>query len=112
MMLAEVNIIDIGLRAPANVCGKRIRLLRLERNLSEGALASRLQSLGIDLDYVAIGRIENGRRRVTDYELLGLAAALDVSSIAEIIMGEGALSLQDYALLPNRSAKRETNPRT
>jgi transcriptional regulator with XRE-family HTH domain len=97
---------------PANLCGRRIRRLRLARNLSEGVLASRLQSFGVDLDYVAVGRIENGRRRVADYELLGLVAALEVSSVAEILVGEGALSLQDFALLPKpprgtRGARRD-----
>ena len=97
-------IIGKGPSVPANVCGKRIRLLRLARNLSEGALAGRLQSQGVDLDYVAIGRIENGQRRVADYELLALAAALDVS-VTDLVTGEGAMPLQDYAALPKTPRK-------
>ena len=94
-----IIIADRQPRRPANLCGRRIRILRQFLKLSEGALATRLQSFGVDLDYVAVGRFENSQRRVSDIELLGFASALELTSIDALVKGEGALTLEEYALL-------------
>ena len=54
-----------------NLCGERIRALRLAypSKLSQRALADKMQLIGIDVDKNAIQRIECGKRFVTDIEL-------------------------------------------
>jgi len=46
--------------------------------MTQDALSGRLARLGIHLDRAAIAKIENGHRRVLDFELKALAAALGV----------------------------------
>ncbi len=67
-----------------NICGKKICLLRKNKNLSQNALAKQLQILGCDLDKNAIQRIEDGKRFVTDIELKIIAAYFK-SSIDELL---------------------------
>ena len=69
-----------------NLCGERIRALRLgyPTKLSQRALADKMQLIGIDVDKNAIQRIESGKRFVTDIELKALAEIFDVS-VADLI---------------------------
>jgi len=46
--------------------------------MTQDALSGRLARRGIQLDRVAIAKIENDGRRVLDYELKALAEALGV----------------------------------
>lgn len=57
-----------------NICGKMVAKLRKESNMSQRALADKLQLLGVDLNKNAIQQIECGQRFVTDIELKTLAA--------------------------------------
>ena len=52
-----------------NICGKRIKELRLGMDLSQRRLAVKLQLLGYDVDNFFIRRVENGERFITDIEL-------------------------------------------
>lgn len=52
-----------------NICGKKIRDLRMSMNLSQRKLAVKLQLLGYDVDNFFIRRVENGERFITDIEL-------------------------------------------
>ena len=62
-----------------NICGQKIRKLRLEmKNVSQRKLADMLQVQGLDIDKNAIQRIESGQRFVTDIELMALAHVLNV----------------------------------
>lgn len=63
-----------------NLCGERIRALRLgyPTKLSQRALADRMQLIGIDVDKNAIQRIECGKRFVTDIELKAFAEIFEV----------------------------------
>lgn len=63
-----------------NLCGERIRALRLAypTKLSQRALADKMQLIGIDVDKNAIQRIENGKRFVTDIELKAFAQIFEV----------------------------------
>ena len=63
-----------------NLCGQKIRELRLEKHWSQRQLAERLQLLGIDLDKNAIQRLEAGLRFVTDIELFAFARTFEVTS--------------------------------
>lgn len=63
-----------------NICGTRIRQLREKRGKSLIVLAAELDvDFGVKLDRSVIGKIESGRRKVSDYELFVIAEALGVS---------------------------------
>ena len=63
-----------------NLCGERIRALRLAypTRLSQRALADKMQLIGVDIDKNAVQRIECGKRFVTDIELRAFAELFDV----------------------------------
>lgn len=63
-----------------NIIGPRVGDARkkFDPPLTQDALSGKLAAIGIQLDRAAIAKIENGHRRVFDYELRGLAAALKV----------------------------------
>ena len=71
-----------------NLIGKRLNLVRNSINpkVTQSALAARLQLQGINLDRVAISKIELGMRPVTDVELVALAKALDTAVMG--LLGE------------------------
>lgn len=52
-----------------NLCGKNLAAWRTAQNLSQRALADKLQVAGLDIDKNAVQRIESGKRFVTDIEL-------------------------------------------
>lgn len=54
---------------PKNIVGKKLLALRTAHNLSQRALAIKLQLMGYDVDKNVICRIETGKRHVTDKEL-------------------------------------------
>ncbi len=64
-----------------NVVGPRIREARYRsgQKVTQQELASRLQTLGVDLDRTAISKIEAGRRPVTDMEIIGICKALGIN---------------------------------
>ena len=61
-----------------NISGSRIRLARMEFDplLTQDQLAGKLAADGVQLDRVAITKIETGTRGVMDFELRGFAKAL------------------------------------
>ena len=65
-----------------NVCGRRIRALRLAmpHKVSQRAFADQLQLAGLDLDKNAVQRMEIGKRFVTDYELQIIARVLGTTT--------------------------------
>lgn len=67
-----------------NLSGVVIRRLRCEMQLSQRALADRVQLLGVDLSKNAVQRIESGQRFVTDIEVKAFALALNVS-VADLL---------------------------
>lgn len=71
-----------------NLIGKRLKLVRNSINpkVTQSALAARLQLQCINLDRVAISKIELGMRLVTDVELVALAKALDTTVMG--LLGE------------------------
>ena len=62
-----------------NICGKKIALYRKRMQISQRALADKLQLAGIDLGKNAIQQIESGSRFVIDIELRAFARILDIS---------------------------------
>lgn len=88
-------------RAARNIVGERVREARqrFEPLLTQDQLAGRLASMGVQLDRVAIAKIENGIRCVFDYEVKALASVLKVE--AAWLLGIGATASQ-------RSRKSQT----
>jgi transcriptional regulator with XRE-family HTH domain len=51
---------------------------RFKPPLTQDALSGKLAALGVQLDRAAVAKIENGHRRIYDYEIRALAKALNV----------------------------------
>ena len=64
-----------------NISVKLIQDLRKKFNLSVEDFAIKLQLEGIDMSSQVIRNIENNKRTVTDFELLIIARALNISII-------------------------------
>lgn len=75
--LGDSMFINKAIDGKNNICGKNVSKFRKELKLSQGALAEKLQFLGLDLDKNAIQRMEAGQRFITDIELGFLAKALN-----------------------------------
>ena len=73
-----------------NIVASRVARARREAKplLTQDDLSGRLARVGIQLDRVAIAKIENNHRRVLDYELKALATVLGVS--VDWLLGNGA----------------------
>jgi HTH-type transcriptional regulator, cell division transcriptional repressor len=66
--------------AAKNVIGRRVAEARSRATpaITQDALSGKLAAEGVQLDRAAIAKIENGHRRVFDYEVEALANALGV----------------------------------
>lgn len=62
-----------------NVIGENLRKIRIEKHLSQANLTMELNLLGINLHKNDIYMIENNKRTVKDYEVLGLMKILNIS---------------------------------
>jgi len=67
-------------RPSKNIVGERVSEARrrFRPPLTQDALSGKLAALGVQLDRAAIAKIENGHRRVYDFEVLALERALNV----------------------------------
>lgn len=63
-----------------NIIGPKIKQLRLSRNLTQKALAEKLQLEGYEFSDLTILRIEQGKRFVPDYEVALLAKFFNIST--------------------------------
>lgn len=63
-----------------NLVGERVKAARAKASppLTQEELSKRLSKLGISIDRAGVAKIETGIRGVLDFELVGLAKALDV----------------------------------
>jgi len=68
-----------------NLIGKKVKQLRIDLNLSQRALAEKLQIAGYDINDLTILRIEKQTRFVSDYEVFALAKFFNVS--ADYLLG-------------------------
>ena len=69
-----------------NIVGKKIRELRIERGYSQRDLVRECELLGYPISQNMISRIENGKRRVTDVELLVFMEVFRVPSASLLEM--------------------------
>ena len=69
-------------RSSRNIIGKRVREARhrFEPPLTQDRLAGRLAAEGVQLDRVALAKVEGGLRCAFDFEVKGLAAVLGVDA--------------------------------
>ena len=69
-----------------NACGGQLRRIRVQKKLSQGDLAARVQIAGVTLERDSISRIESGTRFVSDYELYIFAKVLgtDITSLLNV----------------------------
>lgn len=72
-----MRIYTLGERC--NIAGVRVKEARKRAGLSQGMLAARLQVRGLQVEQMAISRMETGQRVIADFELPILADALDVT---------------------------------
>ena len=61
-----------------NLVGKKVRMYRKERRMSQQQLSDKLETLAIYVCRGSVSRIEDGSRTVTDIELYGLSQVLSV----------------------------------
>jgi hypothetical protein len=63
-----------------NIIGRRVKTARLQFDppLTQDQLSGRLAAEGVELDRVALAKVEIGIRCAFDYEVRGLAKALKV----------------------------------
>lgn len=60
-----------------NVCGKRIKLARVERGMNQLALATALaEDHNLRIDQNSVSMMEKGDRFIKDYEIIALADVL------------------------------------
>ena len=61
-----------------NLVGKKVKMLRKERRMSQQQLSDKLETLAIYVCRGSVSRIEDGSRTVTYIELYGLSQVLSV----------------------------------
>ena len=61
-----------------NLVGKKVRMFRKERRMSQQQLSDKLETLAIYVCRGSVSRIEDGSRTVTDIEVYGLSQVLSV----------------------------------
>jgi HTH-type transcriptional regulator, cell division transcriptional repressor len=69
-------------RPPRNIIGRRVKEARhrCDPPLTQDQLAGRLAREGVQLDRVALAKLEGGLRCAFDFEVKGLAAVLRVDA--------------------------------
>lgn len=67
-----------------NISGASIERLRKERNMKQADLASKMQTLGVDINPSSLSKLEGQLRTATDIELRAIATIFNIS-IDEIV---------------------------
>jgi transcriptional regulator with XRE-family HTH domain len=62
-----------------NIVGPYLKLARISSRYTQQELSNKLEIEAIYIDRASISKIENQKRIVTDYELVGLAKVLNIS---------------------------------
>ena len=61
-----------------NIISEKLIKIREQNKLSQQNLATKMQTMGVNIDQQAISKIELNKRIVTDYELICLCKILNV----------------------------------
>lgn len=62
-----------------NIAGPRIKIARIENNLTQKELSAKLETLAVYIDRASISKLEQQKRIITDIELKALSQVLNVS---------------------------------
>jgi HTH-type transcriptional regulator, cell division transcriptional repressor len=62
-----------------NIIGKKIKIIRKQKGITQEQLTARLNIEGIEIDRPMVSKIERQTREILDYEVKGIAEALGVS---------------------------------
>lgn len=62
-----------------NICGKNIKEIRKEQKITQDELCARMQVMGYQISRSDISKLENGKKFITDFEVLGFSKALKIS---------------------------------
>lgn len=64
-----------------NIAGKNIKRIRKEKKITQEALCARMQIMGFKLSRTDISKLENGKRSISDLEIIGFSNALKIELI-------------------------------
>jgi transcriptional regulator with XRE-family HTH domain len=62
-----------------NIIGGQIKKLRKNQNISQEYLCARMQTLGYKISRSDISKIENNKKFISDFEVLGFSKSLKTS---------------------------------
>lgn len=62
-----------------NITGKNIKKIRMNKKITQEELCARMQVMGYQINRSDISKLENGKRFISDFELIGFANTLKVS---------------------------------
>ena len=62
-----------------NIIGKNIKNIRKNKGITQEDLCARMQVMGFQISRSDISKLENGKKFIADFEVLGFAKALKVS---------------------------------
>lgn len=62
-----------------NITGKNIKKIRKEKKITQEDLCARMQVMGYQISRSDISKLENGKKFIADFEVVGFAKALKVS---------------------------------
>lgn len=71
------------MQQPRNIVGARIRQARNagKPKVTLKDLSARLETIGVPMDFSSISKIEQGKRAVTDIQLMAFAEVLRISPV-------------------------------
>lgn len=61
-----------------NITGKNIKKIRKDKKITQEDLCARMQVMGYQINRSDISKLENGKRFISDFEIVGFANALKV----------------------------------
>lgn len=93
-------------RVSRNIIGRRVREARnnFDPPLTQDQVSGRLARVGVQLDRVALAKVEGGLRCAFDFEVKGLAAVLNVD--VSWLLGVGAVSASSQSGPTQRNQRR------
>lgn len=62
-----------------NITGKNIKKMRKNQKITQEDLCARMQVMGYNISRSDISKLENGKKFISDFEVLGFSKALKIS---------------------------------
>ena len=69
---------NISIENKLNIAGKNIKELRKNKKITQDELCARMQVMGYQISRSDISKLENGKRFISDIEILGFSKVLKV----------------------------------